>query len=762
MNLPFTRKTTKRIAARKTEPPKRRRISGSKIGLGLLLWLAVLLLFFSGNGIVPTLDLVEGQKAPATIVSSVSFQCEDLSQTSFNRTQAAEEIEPVFSIDPAPQQRALQLAETLFKLLGQYEEADTNQQSQLVSSINNLLPDAGIAPLELAAVLPAEELANTFTMLSNGLAATMQTGILSDEYRMAFFRDAPDRPFTIVGDTPASSYTVSPQEVYSLQKAWQIITAPFEPDEKRELIERLLPVLTAANMTYDEAATDSLRRKAADEVAPVVQDYPVGTLLVRAGEAATPQTLLLLQAHEQKRLEEQNQAEHFLEMFGSALLLLAGLITTTIILRVVDPELIHRTERLVLFALLSLTTLGFARMLSYASVQAMLIPTFMLIHLVPHALAVLLACVLLGGSAALALGFWCSFSTAIYFDQSFSVFMLGMFATVTAASTLRNVHRRSNLFRAGIWVTGVNILFALILAVFNQPPLSVLGGQIVGAFLSANLAVILTLLFVPVFEKIFRITTDITLLELSDMGHPLLQKMALQAPGTYHHSLMVATLAQKAAEAIGANSLLTRVCAYYHDIGKLAKPEFFSENFQGNNNPHNEVSPHMSALVIVSHVKEGLALAKHHKLPQPILDAIEQHHGNGLISYFCNKAKARLGEDGLTKGLNEADFRYGGSPAVTPEMAILSLADAVEAASRSIEKPTPLNISKLVDCIFDMKIRDGQLDHARLTMAQINTVKKSITFSLSNMLHGRASYKVNEDKTAEPAVAAFDSSAKAD
>jgi putative nucleotidyltransferase with HDIG domain len=269
------------------------------------------------------------------------------------------------------------------------------------------------------------------------------------------------------------------------------------------------------------------------------------------------------------------------------------------------------------------------------------------------------------------------------------------------------------------------------------------------------LATVMVQLLIPFFEKLFKITTDITLLELSDMGHPLLQKMAIQAPGTYHHSLMVATLAQNAAEAIGANSLLVRVCAYYHDIGKMAKPEFFTENIQHKENPHDELSPHMSALVIISHVKEGLALAKRHKLPQPILDGIEQHHGNGLISFFYHKAKTQqkkiAASGGVPETINESDFRYGGALPSSPEMAVLSLADASEAASRSIEKPTPQKVSNLVDDIFATKINDGQMDLAELTMAQIIQVKQSIVFSLSNMLHGRVPYpKDHENKRNQP------------
>ena len=241
---------------------------------------------------------------------------------------------------------------------------------------------------------------------------------------------------------------------------------------------------------------------------------------------------------------------------------------------------------------------------------------------------------------------------------------------------------------------------SFIIYIFDQQEITVLGIQLLGALISSIFSASLTLVLIPLFEKLFGITTDITLLELSDMSHPLLQKMAIQAPGTYHHSLMVATLSQNAAEAINANSLLVRVSAYYHDIGKLAKPEFFSENIQNNENPHDNLSPHMSALVIIAHVKEGLALAKRHKLPTPILDAIEQHHGNGLIHFFYEKAKRNILDLNSDEELNEADFRYGGKPAESPEMAILSLADACEAAlkndwSAGLELPKQFNFESV-------------------------------------------------------------------
>jgi putative nucleotidyltransferase with HDIG domain len=758
------RKKQKGIAERKTENNQKKEIPLKALTLGVLLWLFVTWLFF-GSGIVRHIDIAEGQRVPSTIVASIDFECENLTETSFNRTKVAGAIPPVFTINPAPAQRASEVVEKLFDRLIQLSSAPTNQQQIIVNSMDDLLLGSSVETTELIALFPTNTIITTQSILTTEILNVMSAGILSDEYRRTLFRDAPERKLTITDSEGTLSKTVSQQDIYSARRALRVISEKIENIQQQQLVTHLLGTLVVENLSYDETATETLRTEAIELVPLVMQEYLSGTTIVRAGEPATQQTLLLLQHHEQKRQDEQEIFELVMEIIGNSILLLAGLIATSVILRVVAPKMIQRPDQILLLVILSLFTLGLARLLTYLSVQYSLISPALLMYLVPHALAVLLAGILVGGSAAICLGLWTSFATAVLFDQSFNVFALGILITITASSTARNVHRRSSLFKAGLWVCAVKVLFVLIASILNRPVLPVLVGQLIAAFLSGMLSTVMVLLLIPFFEKLFKITTDITLLELSDMGHPLLQKMAIQAPGTYHHSLMVATLAQNAAEAIGANSLLVRVCAYYHDIGKMAKPEFFTENIQHKENPHDELSPHMSALVIISHVKEGLALAKRHKLPQPILDGIEQHHGNGLISFFYHKAKVQqqkiAASGGASETINESDFRYGGALPSTPEMAVLSLADASEAASRSIEKPTPQKVANLIDDIFATKINDGQMNQAELTMAQIIQVKQSIVFSLSNMLHGRVPYpKDHENKSNQSTEPASDTAPK--
>ena len=243
------------------------------------------------------------------------------------------------------------------------------------------------------------------------------------------------------------------------------------------------------------------------------------------------------------------------------------------------------------------------------------------------------------------------------------------------------------------------------------------------------------LLAIPFFEEFGGFTTDIRLLELTDPAHPLLQRLAAEAPGTYHHSLMVANLAQTAADAIGAHGLLARVGAYYHDIGKLTKPEYFIENAGPRRNPHDHLAPEASAAIIRAHVEDGVALARRYRLPAFIVDAIQEHHGDGLISYFFNRAAER------NRGApNASDFRYPGTPPHSRELAVLAIADAVEAASRVLDPVTPDGLRWLVDEIVARKRDEGQLDRCGLTFDDVRRVREALTASLANMYHARISY----------------------
>lgn len=386
------------------------------------------------------------------------------------------------------------------------------------------------------------------------------------------------------------------------------------------------------------------------------------------------------------------------------------------------------------------------------------------ILLPPLAFAPMVASVLCGRHA----GVFSALSVSLFgclmvpVEDVFCFLSVSLIAGVIAVALTRKVRRRGSLLRAGFYVGLTTFLLALafnkidlmMLATGNS--LSVEGGKVllvvcVGLFTGMVVSGLL-----PALESLFSITTNISWLEMSDLNHKLLRKLQLEAPGTYHHSMIVATLAESAAEEVGANAAMCRVCSYFHDIGKLSKPEYFIEN-QGETNPHDGLTPTMSAIVIVAHVKDGVDMAIKHKLNPMIVDVIREHHGDSLVYYFYHKAKEQRleAENKVKQGIeNKEDipevdaknFRYPGPCPRSPESAIISLADAVESASRSIKKPTPQKIRNLVDDIVMARVASGHLNDSDLTLNDIKKICDSFVSTTRSMMHTRINYPKEEEQ----------------
>ena len=386
--------------------------------------------------------------------------------------------------------------------------------------------------------------------------------------------------------------------------------------------------------------------------------------------------------------------------------------------------------------------------------------------LAPYAFAPLVLSVLLGRNHGLYAAVFVSLWSSVLFGRiDASLLVISLISGFTAVYLTLQVRRRGQLIRAGVGV-GVaiwlaSLTFGMIAPINLFPPMDNDWGMI---GLQSALALgngIVTAMIVggalPMLEHLFQITTDVSWLELSDLNHPLLRRMTIEAPGTYHHSLVVANLAEAAAEKIGANATLCRVCAYFHDVGKLVKPEYFTENMNFERNPHDDLAPTMSALIIIAHVKEGVDLALKQKLNQQIIDVIQEHHGTSLVYYFYQRAlqqqeDARAGgkimnirEEDIPE-VQEESFRYSGPKPQTKESAIVSLADIVESASRSLEKPTPQKIEQLVNELIEERIADGQLDECDLTLGELRVIAERFRFTLMTMLHTRIAYPKAESK----------------
>ena len=385
--------------------------------------------------------------------------------------------------------------------------------------------------------------------------------------------------------------------------------------------------------------------------------------------------------------------------------------------------------------------------------------------LAPYAFAPLVLSVLLGRNHGLFAAVFVSLWSSVLFGKiDAPLLVISLISGFTAVYLTLQVRRRSRLIRAGVGV-GVAIWLSSLsfgmIAINLFPPMDNDWGMI---GLQSALALgngIITAMIVggalPMLEHLFQITTDVSWLELSDLNHPLLRRMTIEAPGTYHHSLVVANLAEAAAEKIGANATLCRVCSYFHDVGKLVKPQYFTENMSFERNPHDDLAPTMSALIIIAHVKEGVDLALTHGLNKQIIDVIQQHHGTSLVYYFYQRALQQQ-EDARAGGkimnirkedipeVQEESFRYSGPKPQTKESAIVSLADIVESASRSLEKPTPQKIEQLINELIEERIADGQLDECDLTLGEIRIIAERFRFTLMTMLHTRIAYPKHELK----------------
>ncbi|MDE1171914.1 MAG: HDIG domain-containing protein [Verrucomicrobium sp.] len=375
--------------------------------------------------------------------------------------------------------------------------------------------------------------------------------------------------------------------------------------------------------------------------------------------------------------------------------------------------------------------------------------------LVPLAFAPLLITVLLGTRAGLYSVFVASLLTSLLVNQNFQLLTISLLVGFTAVFFSRNVRRRGDLIRAGVAIGIVSVVCALALGTLGGREMHALWEQAALAVGISLLTAMVVSSLLPIIETLFNITTNMSWVEMADLNHPLLRQLTLEAPGTYHHSLSVANLAEAGAAAVGANATLCRVMAYFHDIGKLTKPEYFSENAVTGESPHDALSPTMSSLIIISHVKEGIDLAVKHRLKKPILGAIREHHGTSYVYYFYRRAK-QLAEDAKAGSeiLNlpeddvpevpEENFRYPGPVPQSRETGLLMLADAIEGASRSMEKPTPQRIEDLVNDIVADRIARHQLDESGLSLKELRQASEAFIFTLKTMLHSRISYPKNE------------------
>ena len=396
-------------------------------------------------------------------------------------------------------------------------------------------------------------------------------------------------------------------------------------------------------------------------------------------------------------------------------------------------DIYNNSSKLIMINIITIMTIVFARVFSIASP-----------YLIPLACTPILLTLLLNYRISLVVSITNIILMAVAVSFNIEIIILAIVSVIVGATFLKKMQQRNDIVYSCIYIAILNGVMTLSISALVTSNLKeilldtafILVGSLLSGILSTGL--------LPFFESMFDIVTNVKLLELSNPNNPLLKKLLMEAPGTYHHSVIVANLAEVATEAVGGNALLARIGAYYHDIGKTKKPYFFKENQLGKENPHDDITPELSKLLIISHVKDGLELAREYKLPKVIQDFIPTHHGKTLVKYFYLTAKnnAENPDD-----IKEEDYMYPGPKPKTKEQCILMLADSVEAAVRSINNPTKEKIENMVDNIVKDKLSSGQLDDSQLTISDVKKIKKCFLKTLNGIYHERIEYPKDERKT---------------
>ena len=503
------------------------------------------------------------------------------------------------------------------------------------------------------------------------------------------------------------------------QKATELLAkAQLKADEEQALQEVTAGFLQP-NLILDPQKVEQARQAAIRSVEPVM--VLKDQVIIRRGDKVTEEHIQIL-----RDLGMQRRQLNYLAILGV-------LILTSLLILFLAGYLyqyrrdVRREEKLLyLFALIVCTQVALTKLVSsIAGTGAG--------FLIPTAFATMLIAILLDLRLGVVAAVIFSLIAGIVADNNIRVLVVNLVGGIAGAFCVSKISQRSDITRAGFLV-GLANFFAILGMGMLAGDLSMLKLSWLG-LLNGIISAILTIGTLPYLETIFHLTSAIRLLELANPNHPLLLRLLVEAPGTYHHSLLVGNLAEAAIEEVGGDSVLVRVGAYYHDIGKIKRPYFFTENQFGMENPHDKIAPGLSTLIITSHVKDGVELAREHKLPEPIIDLIKQHHGTDLVKYFYSRAQENDREK-----VSEKDFQYQGPKPQTKEAAVLMLADSVEAAVRSLREPSPGRIEGVVRKIIKERLASGLLDESELTFRDLDKIGTSFVRTLSGIYHQRVEY----------------------
>jgi putative nucleotidyltransferase with HDIG domain len=706
--------------------------------LGGVVFIILSLLLFPPTRESKEIQFNEGEIADSDVIAPFNFVVPLSKQDiEINRAKAAVEVPPVFWRKEEGVQHLPADLEGFMGRIGSIASADTLNQKEKLSWIKDMAPGLRRDPVELLL-----DRALRRKMLTEGLRLQKQfldNGIINDASPLRR-RDYPH--ITVVsGDTEKlilSSPVIeqSALEVVIIEEARRI----FRNDDKSVgLFYNILRSHLMPNLVYDHEETRTRRNIAMEKVAEAFR-VSDNQRIIAKHDKVTARQVDILRALETNRVRmeiETSWWKRVLLYIGKIMRILSLMIVLGIALFKFDRSVFREKARL---------GLAFIAILFYLLLMALVIKLpFLSKYLIPAAFVPLVTAAFFGPLTALLFTFFVSFMMVTHADMSAGFVFISVLAGVAAIISISQLRERKNFYTIFLYVSIAYIIGIVSFGLSENITFAGFLRDAIWGIANGFVCTILIMFLLPIFESLFNVTTNFTLMELSDLNRPLLKRMIMEAPGTYQHSLMIGNMVEAAAHDIHASGLLARVTAYYHDIGKLAKPEYFFENKGDNLNKHEKLSPTMSALILASHVKEGVELAKSEKLPDIVIDGIREHHGTTVMAYFYNKALEYDSHDSV----NIDDFRYPGPRPRSKETALIMLADSSEAAVRSLKEPNAPRIRAMISKIFEARMNDGELDNSGLTLNDISIIKEKYIQLLTGIFHPRISYPKQDEEEAK-------------
>lgn len=727
--------------------PAWRRFGGSPF-LWSLLFVAALMLLYHQNHRLPRYPYTVGEVADRDLVLDRDLAVADPQETEKRRQEAVDRVLPVFDWQP---DRGPALTAHLGDL---FRQGRLGADPETLAGPFNLEPEA-VEALRRLGFAPALEDA-----LSAVLLQVYQSPVVtSKRYLANLYQKGFVKRDLVTGEEEISFDVFTPlayPEDVQAAAAAELRKLRALSLQDRDDLAKFVVAFTEPSLTLNAMETNHRRMEAASAVLSIAYNLPKGYVLARRGDVLDERAITVL-----RELRRQGGRDRLGPAYLGMVLLGIGILF--FLWRVIGVSRQHfygytpegTFNLVVIFFLTILAFLQGVRFIFGALASAFRTAPLnnpdIYLYAVPFAAGAFLLKLLTG--YRLSLGFAVGFSlAAAILSPSFAVFFpfafLGSYAAILSVGRIRS---RWEITRAGLWIGGVNVATLAVISLLFQvkgtglQPFLAGSGSLMGqlpvylwplflTFSGGLLSAAVVSFLAPTVESAFGLTTDLRLLEYTSQNHPLLKELALQAPGTFQHSVQLATLAEAAADAIGANGLLVRACCLFHDIGKAAKPGFFIENQHGAN-PHEQLEPGASRLVLKSHILEGVEAARKHRLPRPMIDAILTHHGTKVMHYFYQKALSKEGENAA-----EETYRYSGPRPRSKEMSIILLADPLEAAARTLDDPDAAQLAGMVDTLVDGAIADGQLSESELTFKDVAAVKRAFTATLASMYHARLDY----------------------